>query len=70
MKKKQEAKELLEKEMSSIQPVAKIPQSKITRAQVEAENEKRNKAIENMNKEPKPVSIGKLQIVSLFLFFT
>lgn len=42
--------------MSSIQPVAKIPQSKITRAQVEMEIEKRNKAVENMNKEPKPVS--------------
>lgn len=58
LKKKQEAKELLEKEMSSIQTTAKIPQSKITRAQVEAEIEKRNKAVENLNKEQKPVSFS------------
>lgn len=42
--------------MSSIQTTAKLPASKITRAQVEAEVEKRNKAIENANAPPKPVS--------------
>lgn len=42
--------------MSSIQTTAKLPASKITRAQVEAELEKRNKAIENANAPPKPVS--------------
>uniref|UniRef100_A0A336MJP0 CSON002703 protein n=1 Tax=Culicoides sonorensis TaxID=179676 RepID=A0A336MJP0_CULSO len=54
LRKKQEAKELLEKEMSSIQPASKVPQAKITRAQVDAEIERRNKAIENLNKEQKP----------------
>ncbi|XP_063705318.1 coiled-coil domain-containing protein 124 [Culicoides brevitarsis] len=61
-RKKQEAKELLEKEMSSIQTTAKLPQSKITRAQVEAELEKRNKAVENLNKEQKPKFVKPLPI--------
>lgn len=66
-KKKAEAKALLEKEMNSIQTTAKIPQSKITRAQIEAEVEKRNKAIEAINNPPKPVLIFKITLLLISL---
>lgn len=60
LKKKAEAKALLEQEEVTISKtnVAKIPQSKITRAQIEQEVEKRNKNIENIyNSTPKPKPI-------------
>ncbi|XP_067002713.1 coiled-coil domain-containing protein 124 [Anabrus simplex] len=44
LEKKAESKALLEQEMVSIQPTAKQPLSKITRAQIEEENEKRRLA--------------------------
>lgn len=47
LKKKAEAKALLEQEEQSLKVVAKIPQAKITRAQIEKEVEKRNKSIES-----------------------
>lgn len=55
MKKKAEAKALLEEEENSIKTTAKIPQTKLTRAQIEDEVRKRNKNIENINNPPKPV---------------
>ncbi|XP_026480968.1 coiled-coil domain-containing protein 124 [Ctenocephalides felis] len=54
LEKKAEAKALLEQEMSSIKVAPKQPLAKITRAQIMAENEKREAAIKNINK---PVSI-------------
>lgn len=53
MRKKAEAKELLELEEKSIKTTAKIPLAKITRAQIEQEVEKRNKNIENINNPTK-----------------
>lgn len=52
MDKKAEAKAILEKEMQGIDKIVttKQPQSKITRAQIAAENEKKTKAIQNINK--------------------
>lgn len=56
MKKKLEAKALLEQEEKSIIVPAKIPQAKITRAQIDLEVEKRNKNIESLaHKNDKPV---------------
>jgi hypothetical protein len=56
LKKKEEAKRLLEQEEEAIKKsiVAKVPQSKITRAQIEQEVEKRNKNIENIYNPTKP----------------
>lgn len=55
MKKKAEAKALLEEEEKSIKTAGKIPQAKMTRAQIEKEVEQRNRNIENINNPPKPV---------------
>lgn len=55
LKKKAEAKALLEEEENSIKTTAKIPQAKLTRAQIEKEVEIRNKNIEIANNPPKPV---------------
>lgn len=55
MKKKLEAKALLEKEEESLKVAAKIPQAKITRAQIEKEVQQRNKNIESINNPPKKV---------------
>ncbi|KAL9693191.1 hypothetical protein quinque_012476 [Culex quinquefasciatus] len=54
-RKKAEAKELLEKEMSSIKVAPKVSVQKVTRSQIEAEVEKRNRAIESVNNPPKVV---------------
>ncbi|XP_058463199.1 coiled-coil domain-containing protein 124-B [Malaya genurostris] len=55
LRKKAEAKAILEKEMSSIQTAPKVSVQKITRSQIEAEVEKRNRAIDSVNNPPKPV---------------
>lgn len=54
LKKKADAKALLEQEEESLKTVAKIPQAKITRAQIEKEVQQRNKNIESIN-NPNPV---------------
>lgn len=54
-KKKAEAKLLLEQEMNSIKTAPKVSVQKTTRAQIEAEVEKRNRAIESVNNPPKQV---------------
>ncbi len=56
LKKKAEKKALLEEEMASIKITAKQSIQKITQAQIQAEVEKRNKVIENLNAPPKAVS--------------
>lgn len=56
LRKKAEAKALLEQEEASTKTTAKIPLTKLTRAQIEKEVEQRNKNIENVNNPPvKPV---------------
>ena len=55
LKKKAEAKALLEQEEMAIKTTAKIPQAKLTRAQIEKEIEQRNKNVEKINNPPKPV---------------
>lgn len=56
LRKKAEAKALLEQEMASIKVAPKQSIQKITQAQIKAETEKRNKAIETVNKPvEKPV---------------
>ncbi|XP_055587976.1 coiled-coil domain-containing protein 124 [Uranotaenia lowii] len=52
-KKKAETKALLEQEMSSIKVTPKVSVQKVTRSQIEAEVEKRNKAVERLNAPPK-----------------
>lgn len=54
LKKKAEAKALLEEEEKSLKITAKIPLAKITRAQIEQEQEKRNKNIEKIYSQNKP----------------
>lgn len=54
VRKKAEAKALLEQEMNSIKTAPKVSVQKITRAQIDAEVEKRNRAIESVNNPPKP----------------
>lgn len=56
LKKKAEKKALLEEEMASIKVAAKQSIQKITQAQIQAEVEKRNKVIENLNVAQKSVS--------------
>lgn len=56
--------------MSTIQTAAKVPLSKITRAQVEAELEKRNKAIEALNNPQKPVCSVYDQFISFSTIYT
>lgn len=53
-RKKAEAKALLEQEMNSIKTAPKVSVQKITRAQIDAEVEKRNRAIDSVNNPPKP----------------
>ncbi|XP_065082518.1 coiled-coil domain-containing protein 124 [Ochlerotatus camptorhynchus] len=53
-RKKAEAKVLLEQEMNSIKTAPKVSVQKITRAQIDAEVVKRNRAIESVNNPPKP----------------
>lgn len=55
LKKKAEAKALLEEEEAALKTVGKIPQVKVSRAQIEKEVEQRNKNIERINNPPKPV---------------
>ena len=50
LKKKAEAKALLDKELASIKVEAKQSIQKITQAQIRAETDKRNKVIESLNK--------------------
>ncbi|XP_062538406.1 coiled-coil domain-containing protein 124 [Armigeres subalbatus] len=52
-RKKAEAKALLEQEMNSIKTAPKVSVQKITRSQIDAEVEKRNRAIETVNNPPK-----------------
>ncbi|KAK7865154.1 hypothetical protein R5R35_002215 [Gryllus longicercus] len=52
LEKKAESKALYEQEMKSIQPAVKQQQSKITRSQIQAEAEKRNKAAVATSKKP------------------
>lgn len=54
LKKKAEAKALLDEEEKSIKTTGKIPQAKMTRAQIEKEIEQRNKNIEKINNPQKP----------------
>ncbi|KAG4070449.1 hypothetical protein HA402_005681 [Bradysia odoriphaga] len=65
LKKKAEKKALLEEEMASIKVTAKQSIQKITQAQIQAEVEKRNKVIENVNApqktEPKVVHPAPLE---------
>lgn len=56
LKKKAEAKALLEQEELAIKTTAKIPQAKLTRAQIEKEVEQRNKNVEKLNNPPKPAA--------------
>uniref|UniRef100_A0A182JV71 Coiled-coil domain-containing protein n=1 Tax=Anopheles christyi TaxID=43041 RepID=A0A182JV71_9DIPT len=59
-RKKAETKALLEQEMNSIKTTAKVPAPKITRSQIEADLEKRNRAIEASTTEPsKPKVVAK-----------
>lgn len=55
LKKKADAKALLEEEENAIKATPKIPQTKLTQAQIQKEVEQRNKNIENFNNPPKPV---------------
>lgn len=54
LKKKADAKALLEQEEESLKVAAKLPLTKITRIQIEKEVENRNKNIENVNNPQKP----------------
>ncbi|XP_058130588.1 coiled-coil domain-containing protein 124 [Anopheles ziemanni] len=58
-RKKAEAKALLEEEMSSIKTTAKVSTQKVTRSQIEAEVEKRNRTIETINNPPKQPALPK-----------
>lgn len=55
-----EAKALLEQEENSIKTTAKIPQSKMTRAQIDLEVEKRNKNIEKITHKDEKVVVPKV----------
>uniref|UniRef100_A0A182IVG4 Coiled-coil domain-containing protein n=1 Tax=Anopheles atroparvus TaxID=41427 RepID=A0A182IVG4_ANOAO len=59
LRKKAETKALLEQEMSSIKTTAKVPAQKVTRSQIEAEVEKRNRTIETINNPPKQPALPK-----------
>ncbi|XP_055615777.1 coiled-coil domain-containing protein 124 [Toxorhynchites rutilus septentrionalis] len=52
-RKKAENKAILEKEIDSIKVAPKVSVQKVTRSQIEAEVEKRNRAIESVNNPPK-----------------
>lgn len=55
--KKEENKRLLEEEMKSIKTVGKVSIQKTTRAQIVEETERRNRAIEQINKANKPAAV-------------
>lgn len=65
LKKKQEAKALLEEEEKSLIVAAKIPLAKITRAQIEQENERRKKNVEKINQPNKPAAALGPKVVPL-----
>jgi hypothetical protein len=60
LKRKAEKLALLEEEEKSIKVTAKIPQSKITRAQIDHEVEKRNKNIESLTHKNEKVVAPKI----------
>lgn len=62
LRKKAEAKALLEQEMASIKPTAKQSIQKITQAQIQMETERRNKVIENIHKPNKEVSRQRYEV--------
>lgn len=64
LKKKAEAKALLEEE-KSLKVAPKIPLAKITRAQIEEENERRNRNIEKINNQNKPAAVSAPKVVPL-----
>lgn len=55
--KKEENKRLLDEEMKSIKTVGKVSIQKTTRAQIVEETERRNRAIEQINKANKPAAV-------------
>ncbi|XP_050100696.1 coiled-coil domain-containing protein 124 [Anopheles aquasalis] len=57
VRKKAETKALLEQEMNSIKTTAKVSVQKITRSQIEAEVEKRNRAIETLSSNPPKATV-------------
>lgn len=57
MAKKEENKRLLDEEMKSIKTVGKVSIQKTTRAQIVEETERRNRAIEQINKANKPAAV-------------
>uniref|UniRef100_A0A2M3ZJM9 Putative coiled-coil domain-containing protein n=1 Tax=Anopheles braziliensis TaxID=58242 RepID=A0A2M3ZJM9_9DIPT len=56
-RKKAETKALLEQEMNSIKTTAKVSVQKITRSQIDAEVEKRNRAIETLSSHPPKTNV-------------
>uniref|UniRef100_A0A2M4C009 Putative coiled-coil domain-containing protein n=1 Tax=Anopheles marajoara TaxID=58244 RepID=A0A2M4C009_9DIPT len=56
-RKKAETKALLEQEMNSIKTTAKVSVQKITRSQIDAEVEKRNRAIETLTSHPPKTNV-------------
>lgn len=67
LRRKAENKALLEQEMSSIKTAAKQSIQKVTQAQINAENERRQKVVENIYKPNKePVSFRELFLSLLF----
>lgn len=65
LRKKAEAKALLEQEEQSIKTTAKIPLAKLTRAQIEKEVEQRNKNAELAYNPPKPAAPKVVPLVPL-----
>ncbi|XP_049535835.1 coiled-coil domain-containing protein 124 [Anopheles darlingi] len=63
-RKKAETKALLEQEMNSIKTTAKVSVQKITRSQIDAEVEKRNRAIETLSSHP-PKTIAEPKVAPL-----
>uniref|UniRef100_A0A2M4APR2 Putative coiled-coil domain-containing protein n=1 Tax=Anopheles triannulatus TaxID=58253 RepID=A0A2M4APR2_9DIPT len=63
-RKKAETKALLEQEMNSIKTTAKVSVQKITRSQIDAEVEKRNRAIETLGNHP-PKTIAEPKVAPL-----
>lgn len=57
LRKKQETKALLEQEMASIKTTSKQSIQKVTQAQINAENERRQKVVENLYKPKEIVSV-------------
>lgn len=59
--KKEENKKLLEEELSSIKTTGKVSIQKLTRSQINEEQERRNKNIEMINKANKPAAVVQLK---------